>query len=301
MRHHLRVPERLIARVTPAFLAFVLMACAGTTPASEPGSREPAGSASPSEAAPEFVVFALGDSIPFNLEDDCPGCTGFVDSYGAYLEEQVREPVAVINRSRHDGATTNDIIEQFETDQTFLDELSTADVVLMSVGFNDQPPYAEAHDGCPEPVGDTSPLSTVVERAAATSGECIDLVVDLTANRIHGVFAAIRELAPDAAIAALTAYDSWIGWPELDSADRRTRDRLYAAERYWFHQWREVMCAEAEAVDAACIDVYSAFNGADGSEPPVDFVGADYTHPNQEGNDVIRDLLIEADLPIPTD
>jgi hypothetical protein len=44
------------------------------------------------------------------------------------------------------------------------------------------------------------------------------------------------------------------------------------------------------------VDVYSAFNGTDGTEPPTDFVGADYTHPSQEGNDVIRDLLIEANL-----
>ena len=44
------------------------------------------------------------------------------------------------------------------------------------------------------------------------------------------------------------------------------------------------------------MDVYTAFNGPDADEPPVDFVAADYTHPSQVGNDVIRDLLIEADL-----
>ena len=54
------------------------------------------------------------------------------------------------------------------------------------------------------------------------------------------------------------------------------------------------MCEEAEAVGAACVDVHSAFNGTDGNEPPTNFVGADYTHPSQEGNDVIRGL--EANL-----
>ena len=29
---------------------------------------------------------------------------------------------------------------------------------------------------------------------------------------------------------------------------------------------------------------------------PTDFVAGDYTHPSQEGNDVIRDILIEANL-----
>ena len=292
--------KRSPKRAVPVVLALLLAACGGGTPASEPGtSTEGSGPASPSAAAPNVVLFALGDSIPFNLEDDCPGCTGFVNSYGAHLQDQLGEPVAVINESRHDSATTSDIVEQLQTDQAFLDELATADVVVMSVGFNDQPPFLEAHDGCPEPIGDASPLSTVFERAAATSRECIDSVVQVTRDRIAEVFAGIREQAPNAPIAALTAYDTWVGWSELDSTDAQTRDQLLAAENYWFHQWRDAMCEEAAVVDATCIDVYTAFNGADGTQPAGDFVGADYTHPNQHGNDVIRELLIEANLPLP--
>jgi hypothetical protein len=166
----------------------------------------------------------------------------------------------------------------------------------MSVGFNDQPPFLDAHDGCPDPVGDEDPLDIVVERAAATTEACIDTVVEVIRDQIAGVFATIREQAPDAAIGALTAYDSWLGWPALDTYDERTRNQLFDAERYWFHQWRDAMCAEAEAVDAVCIDVYSAFNGPEGRDPPGDFVATDNTHPSQEGNDLIRDLLLEANL-----
>ena len=82
----------------------------------------------------------------------------------------------------------------------------------------------------------------------------------------------------------------------LDTVDPDTRTRLLEVERYWFNQWREALCAEAEAAGAVCIDVYSAFNAPDGMQPAADFVAADYTHPSQAGNDLIRDLLIEADL-----
>jgi lysophospholipase L1-like esterase len=280
----------------------LVLVAACSSPSSPSASTEPSGSASASasasEATADFVLFALGDSIPFNAPEDCPGCTGFVDAYGAAVEAQTGQSVEVLNRSRHDGARTIDIIEQLESDEDFVAELATADAIIMSVGFNDQPPFADAHDGCPDPVGKTDPLETAVERAAATDRACVDSVVEVLRGQIAEVFAAVREQAPDAAIAALTAYDSWRGWSALDTYNQRTVDQLYETELYWFHQWRDALCAEADSVNAACVDVYSVYNGADGTQPPADFVAADYTHPSQEGNDVIRDLLIEA-LPIP--
>ena len=285
--------EPSVRRVLPTVLAILLAACSSGVPSSQPPASA---SEAASEAPPDFVLVAIGDSIPYNLEDDCPGCIGFVNSYAAALEAESGKPVAILNESRHDGARTIDIVEQLKTDDELLAKLASADVIVMSVGFNDQPPYADAYVGCPEPVSETDPLGTAIERAAATSQECIDSVVPVIQGQIADVFAAIREQAPDAAIGALTAYDTWIGWEALDSLDEPTRNRLYAAERHWFHEWRDAMCAEAEAVDAGCVDVYSAFNGADGTQAPADFVGDDYTHPSQVGNDVIRDLLIEANL-----
>lgn len=40
----------------------------------------------------------------------------------------------------------------------------------------------------------------------------------------------------------------------------------------------------------------AACSSAAPAEPPGDLVAADNTHPSQAGNDVIRDLLIDADL-----
>ena len=113
------------------------------------------------------------------------------------------EPVAVLNRTRHDSARTIDIVEQLQSDEDLLAELATAEVIVMSVGFNDQPPFADAHDDCPEPVTETDPLSTAIERAAATSHDCIDTVVQAIRGQVAEVFAGAREQAPEAAIGAL--------------------------------------------------------------------------------------------------
>lgn len=286
----------------PLALALMLAACSSAAPSSgaptAPESAAPSESTAPSEAAEGLVLVAIGDSIPYNASEDCPGCTGFVDSYAEALTAEIGQTVTANNWSRHDGARTIDILEQLESDQALRDELAGADVIVMSVGFNDQPPFADAHDGCPPAVNDAMSLEEVVQAGADTTQACIDGVVPVIRGQIAEVFGHLRELAPDAGIATLGAYDSWRGWPALEGMDAATVETLYAAVTYWFEQWNAAVCEEAEAAGAACIDVYSAFNGADGTEPPGDLVAADHTHPSQAGNDLIRDLLVDAGLTV---
>jgi lysophospholipase L1-like esterase len=289
------------ARVLMGFLALLLAACTAGAPTTSEGASAQASashvqSPEPTEQQPEFLIVALGDSIPYNLADDCPGCIGFVDLYTDALAPQVGGEAGNSNRSRHDGAQTADVLEQLLSDQALLDDLAVADVIVMSLGFNDQPPFADEHPGCPEPISDTDSALDAARLGAATSKACIDNVVPVIRDQMAQVLQLIRAQAPDAPIAMLTAYDTWRGWSALDPVDKSTRTKLYEAETYWLHEWRDAMCAEAEAANATCIDVYSAFNGADGTDPPGDFVSADYTHPSQAGNDRIRDLLVDADL-----
>jgi lysophospholipase L1-like esterase len=240
-----------------------------------------------------FVLLAIGDSIPYNSPDDCPGCIGFVDSYGAALEAELGEPVTVLNRSRHDGARTGHIQEQLQSDDALLGELAGADVVLVSVGFNDGPPFVEPHDGCPAPLGDTAGVPDYAEAGAATTPECIDMVLQVVRAQAAGVFGSIRDVAPEAVVAALTPYDAWRGWPELDEVDP---SGLYDAVTYFLQTWRPALCEEAAANSAVCVDVYTAFNGPHGTEPPRAYLAPDHAHPSQTGNDRIRDLLVEANL-----
>ena len=282
----------MIARLVAMTLVGALMGCSSpATPSGVQRTSIPAATGSPG-----LVLVAIGDSIPYNLERDCPGCTGFVDSYAAALETETGQSVGVLNRSRHDGARAVDIVHQLRTDQHLLEELATADVIVMSVGFNDGPPFVEDHAGCPRKVSLSANTATVFAAAAATTPACIDAVVPVIRDQVAEVLRRTREAAPTAVIAVLTAYDTWRGWSEAEAADATTRDALYAAETYWFHAWRAALCATAAAADAACVDVYAAFNGPDGTDSPERFVGDDFTHPSQAGNDVIRDRLVAAEL-----
>lgn len=291
------------AVIAGVLIAALVAACGGAPPSSPSPAATPQApipatpSIEPTTDVEAFTLVALGDSIPFNSADDCPGCTGFVASYARALETSLGRPVTVVNRSRHDGARTKDIVRQLQSDATLVDQLSAADVVVISTSFNDQPPFGDPYEACPTALGPSASDADAVEAAAATSKACIDSVVPVIRDQVAEAFAAIRRAAPHAALGVLTPYDTWRGWGFLDQFDEATRSALLDAEAYWFQTWNPVLCVEAEAIDAVCVDVHRAFNGADGLRPADGDVGRDYTHPSQKGNDVIRDLLIDADLP----
>ena len=258
----------------------------------QPTSSPAAGSASPTTDE-GFVLVAMGDSIPYNSPNDCPGCTGFVDSYASYLGAGLGEPVTVKNVSRHDGARSIDILGQVQSG-SLETILGSADMVIISIGFNDQPPFVYAPEGCPPAPTSDSPAALA---AAAPSQACIDAVVPVIEDQVAKVFSGIRAASPAAVVAVLTPYDTWRGWTALNALDDAALAALLDAETNWFHTWNAALCTEAEAIDAICVDVYRAFNGADGTRPAGDLVvPGDYTHPSQKGNDTIRDLLESSPL-----
>jgi lysophospholipase L1-like esterase len=257
------------------------------------GSRdEPVPSATESGQSLRLVV--VGDSIPFNLALDCPGCTGFVDSFAERAGDELGVTVVVSNRSRHDGASTQDIADQLDTDDTLVSELAEADIVLLSFGFNDQPPYWTGGEPC-QTVNEDDDLATIVAALAATTTECVDANTARIGALGSGILQRVRELAPDSAIGALNSYNSWIGWSNLDAYPESVGG-VAAVSVYALDAWDEELCTLAEAVKAVCVDIYHAFNGADGMGPAGDLLAADHTHPSQSGNDAIRDVLLNSDL-----
>ncbi|HET9420267.1 MAG TPA: SGNH/GDSL hydrolase family protein [Nocardioides sp.] len=272
-------------------MSFVLGGCGdGRDGAADPdGTAAPTGSSPP----PSLSVVVVGDSIPYNSPADCAGCVGFVESYGEALGEELGEPVGTANLSRHDGARTRDIVVQLASGE--LDEtLATADVVIMSVGFNDQPPYTDPDQPChvDEPASDEDAVDAVV----ATTRDCVDTVTATLRRTLARGLRELRERAPGATVAALVPYDAWNGWAALDAlpvAQGRSVTRLVS---YALDAWRTALCAEMVEAGGVCVDVYRAFNGPDGAQPSGELLAPDYTHPSQEGNDRIRDVLLAARL-----
>jgi hypothetical protein len=84
----------------------------------------------------------------------------------------------------------------------------------------------------------------------------------------------------------INRYSDWIGWREArltPEQENRTTIILDA--------WNEMLCSAAEKHGFACIDIYHAFNGQDGSNPAGDLLAMDYTHPSDKGNVLIAELL----------
>ena len=235
---------------------------------------------------PAPLLVALGDSIPLNDPGDCPGCTGFVESYAAEVGADD------VNLARG-GALTRSIAEQV-TSGAVADELADADLVIVSWGGNDLPPYRQGYQPCR--VREPRSALEAVDGVAATTTECVDRVTRRLARAVSGALAALDGQAPDAEVAVLAPYDFWLGSPVLEGAPPGSRRAALRVVAYAVRSWRDALCAIAAEADATCIDLYAAFNGADGSRAAGELLAADHTHPSQAGNDLVRDLLIEARL-----
>ncbi len=234
-------------------------------------------------------VVALGDSIPLNAPTDCPGCEGFVDSYADSVGADV------VNLARG-GALTGAIAGEVG-EGAFAEELEDADLVIVSFGGNDQPPYRQDYQPCR--VDDPDTFVEAVDDLAATTTGCMDRVTERLAEWATEAVGAVHEQAPDAEVVVMPPYNFWLGWPSIESAPDAAREAALKAIAYAVRSWRDELCTIADELDATCIDLYTAFNGPDGSRPAGELLASDHTHPSQQGNDLIRDLLLEANL-LPT-
>jgi lysophospholipase L1-like esterase len=259
------------------------------------GAGDSAGNGAPtgSSAVPSISVVVLGDSIPYNSPEDCSGCTGFAESYAEDLGEELGEPVGVTNLSRHDGARTRDIVDQLLSGE-LTESLATADVVILSVGFNDQPPYTDPDQPCQ--VDEPAAAADAVEAVTATTQECVNEVTETLRRTLARGLRQLKAQAPGATVAALVPYDAWNGWSALDSVPVAKGRSVVRLISYALDAWRTTLCAEMVQAGGVCVDVYRAFNGSDGAQPSGELLAPDYTHPSQQGNDRIRDLLLAARL-----
>lgn len=264
--------------------AFVLAGCAG-----EAGGSQGATAAPQSPASEATTVVVIGDSIPYNSPEDCPGCTGFVDAYAEAITARDGVDAEVQNLSRHDSAQTRDIAKQVA--EGSLDEpLESADTVIVSSGFNDQPPYWWEGEPCYQPNQQND--DDYIDAMLAVTPECVAEHVAIVRADLAAALAGVRERAPQAEIIAFTAYNSWSGYGPLEARGPETAAAVDAIFAGALLAWRDAVCEEAAAVGGRCLDLLEAFNGPSGTEPSGDLLAEDYVHPSQAGNDLILELLL---------
>lgn len=263
-----RQSRRVLFCITAVLATAPLTAC-GTTPSASAGAS--------GSAPADLRLVVIGDSIPVNSPEDCPGCTGFVDRYAQAVEDATGRPVEVRNLAQHDNRTLPGLLDELDS---FSPDLAAADVVVVGIAHNSIELNADQPCGAAL-VGDSPDWSAMTDECAVRSAE-------QARPRYEELFATIGELraGKPTLLRTINRYNDWIGWS--DASLTPDQERITAD---FVRRWNDVLCQAAEANGFGCADISTAFNGADGLRPSGDLLADDYTHPSDEGNAVIAEAL----------
>ena len=292
--------------------AVLVAACGATGTTTRPGATPPASTPAPSAATPTTSAAAptpsatvdpdalhmvvIGDSIPFGGHF-CGGCTAFPDVYAKELEARLGHPVEVVNRSRDDSAGMDQIESQVTEEEKLRDEIAAADVVILSVGFNNAMPDPATGVGCK---GDgITTMETWIPWLLAAKEGCLQDGLDTYAAQYDRIFSAITDLreGKPTVYTAINVHDGNLGSPDFRDANVSDAQKA-AVDRWmiaWYDRWNEMLCGKAKQHDFACIDVYHAFNGPQGDIPNGPKNTMDGAHPSPIGHDLIASLLAKVD------
>ena len=236
-------------------------------------------STSTGSTSPALRLVVIGDSIPYNSPEDCPGCTGFVDRYAKAVQTATGRSVQVANLSQHTGLTLPGLLD--ELDQ-FRDQLAAADVIVVGIAHNSNELSAEQPCGKPLMFGPPE-LSAMDRQCATRSAQKFAPLYD----KLYARVAAWRQGKPTI-LRTINRYNDIIGPPNAHLT--RAQEQLTAV---FVGTWNTMLCNSARAHGFGCADIAKAFNGPDGLRPSGDLLAADYTHPSDKGNEVIARVLAD--------
>jgi lysophospholipase L1-like esterase len=229
-----------------------------------------------SDGAMSMVV--IGDSIPFNSPDDCPGCTGFVDRYATAVSTATGRKVAVRNRSQHNGLTLPMLLDELDS---FRSDLSGADVIVVAIAHNSNELNSDTPCGAPLGADNQPDWAKLTTACATTSAESYRERFEQLYTRIAGWRA-----GKPTVLRTINRYDDWRGAPGITLSAQQL-----ATVTTFITTWNTMLCSAAAKASFVCVDVSRAFNGPDGTTPSGQLLGKDYTHPSEKGNALIAETL----------
>ena len=163
-------------------ISALVVACSSPATGSPTASTAPSGPPSGSASAPEpsaspsvatsspavgLSLVVVGDSIPFNSPEDCPGCTAFVQTYADALAEATGKSVRLQNRSEHNSLTISRLLTEVKNDRQRIDALTGADAIIVGIAHNDVPMNRD-DDACDGPFSETPDWSKFTDECLAT-------------------------------------------------------------------------------------------------------------------------------------
>ena len=273
--HTLRRPTTICISVAATLL---MVGC------SQAGQPDVATSSSPTAdaSATALNLVIIGDSIPYNSDQDCPGCTSFADLYAKSLAAATNQPVETANLSTHTNLTLPGLLDELDSLEP---QLVAADVIVVGIAhnsfeLNSDKPCGATFDQATNQISDWSKITKACG-VASTSKYRPQF------ERLYSSIAAMRTGKPTV-LRTINRYNDWIGWTDarLTPGQEKKTTALLAP-------WNDMICTVAEEHKFGCADIYHAFNGPDGSKASGELLADDYTHPSEEGNSLIAQILVE--------
>jgi lysophospholipase L1-like esterase len=229
---------------------------------STPPPPSPTSSASPSEA-PALHLVALGDSIAASKLCQCPR---YPDVYSRLAAEALGQPVRVENIAVN-GATSADLLYRLENMQPFQSAVRGADMITISIGFNDIGPCV---------VAGTNPkcYATAIAGFKTTLEAILDKIDALQGDHPH----ILRET---------TYYDYYVGRSE----GPQSTPAFHAFYVDQLASLNATICAAVVAHNGLCIDLLTPFNGPAGDQDAGQFLVKDHIHPGTTGSELIAETI----------
>lgn len=277
-------PERrraiTLAVSVAVLIGLVVPGCARSAKPSK-SSRSVAISAPPfsSSQSHTLSLVAVGDSIPYNSPDDCPGCIGFVDRYAKAAEKAIGTQVTVTNLSQHNGLTLPQLLTELGQ---FRPEITTADIIIVGIAHNSNELNADRPCGAPVDANQLPDWSKVTTQCAIASARKYRPQYD----RLYSQITRWRNGKPTI-LRTIDRYNDFTGYSKIQLT---AADNLKV--KVMLDTWNAMLCASATAHGFICADIYHVFNGQDGRTPSGHLLGSDYTHPSDKGNAVIAKTLV---------
>lgn len=272
-------------RLTFAVVLILISAGCSSSGRSTGSSGRSSLTSSDASTTPAWHVVSLGDSIPFG-DHFCGQCTTYTDLFAAWVKRTTEHRVAVENLSQDDGLTAARMAVELPQDTEQTEAIKSANIVLLSIGFNDTP-WNATDDACDGDHGffDGNPKASWT----ALVGPCLQTELRRYHANLDKILAEIERLRAGRRTAVLLATQySDFGGPPGNICCPPIATMVAAQVKFAFNK---VECEVAAAHHAKCVDLLRPFNGPKGTRWPGDLIGPDGTHPSAAGHRKIAELL----------
>jgi lysophospholipase L1-like esterase len=212
-------------------------------------------------AKDSLAIVALGDSLTKGTGDSSG--KGYVTYAKELLESELGKNVHILGNYAVNGYTTDQLLTDLQTKSSITDQLSKADIILITIGGNDL--YAIGRDLIEGSAEQLNP-AVVKER------------MPQPLSRLEQIFSVVSETNPKATVIYMGLYNPFY--------DMDTTGELSRHVREWNHQAVQFASRHPRMLVVPTFDLFQ-LNFAK-------YMYSDHFHPNREGYQRMAERVFQA-------